>query len=168
MITFARILYPTDFSQASEKALPYACDLTRTFGAALHLLYVVQDPLGQPWTPEAYGYDLNGVRAAWIRDAEKELNQVSARTGLHPVTACRVGRPAEQILEYAREIGADLIVMGSHGHGAVAQFLLGSVAERTVRHAPCPVLTVKELRQTVREVGTDDAATIGQASPTVA
>jgi hypothetical protein len=60
----------------------------------------------------------------------------------NPVALCRVGKPAAEILDYARAASADLIVAGSHGHGAIANMILGSVAGRLVRQAPCPVLTV--------------------------
>jgi nucleotide-binding universal stress UspA family protein len=168
MVTFKCILYPTDFSQASAKALSYACDLARTFGAELHVLHVVQDSFPPSWTADAYGCDLTGLRTALVRNATSELARIAAGTGLRPLTACRVGRPCDEIVAYAREIGADLIVMGSHGHGPVAQFILGSVAERTVRHASCPVLTIKEPRKTVPELATDNLTETGRTVESVA
>jgi universal stress protein A len=161
MIEVKQILYATDFSPTSEAALPYACELTRAFGASLHLLHVAQDPYHLPWTGDAYGLDLHELARAWQRDAMTALTRLADKTGLQPVAVCRLGRPAQEILEYTREQAIDLIVIGSHGHGAFAQLLLGSVAERLIRHATCPVLTVKATPvQPSADVGAATAAQV--------
>jgi nucleotide-binding universal stress UspA family protein len=77
----------------------------------------------------------------WVREATRSLTRLSARYGRRPRTACRVGRPDAAIVEYAREMDADLIVLGSPGSGV--RHIGGSVAEEVVRVAPCPVLTVR-------------------------
>jgi nucleotide-binding universal stress UspA family protein len=146
MIELHRILVPTDFSKSSENALTYGVAFAEKFGAEVHLLHVVQDlalfipeaimvapPLATP--VEQF---LAAAREALDR-AIRELN----RPGLvlHPEVA--EGVPAEEILRLARERGVDLIVMGTHGHTGLAHVLLGSICEKVVRRAPCPVLTVR-------------------------
>jgi nucleotide-binding universal stress UspA family protein len=158
---FKRIVFATDFSEASALALPYANDLAQRYGATLHLLHVVQDPLSQPWSAEAYVMNIGDLVQEWTRAANAELSRVATTCSGTPVISCRVGRPAHEILAYAKEIGADLLVLGSHGHGALAQMMLGSVAERVVRHASCPVMTVRQPHATAE---TSRTATSAQAS----
>lgn len=140
-----RILVPVDFSPTSEGALAYARELARTFGSALHVLHVVPDPGAQPWSAESFVISPNVIRAQWEREATVQLEALippSQRTGDIRVTT-RVGSAVEEILEYAQDVGIDLIVMGTHGRGRIAHALLGSVAERVVRKASCPVLTLR-------------------------
>ena len=146
MIHIKTILVPTDFSDASGAALDYARALAGAFGSALHLLHVVQDPYVQPWAAEAFGVSLAGVLERWEQDAHAQLEQLvpEAERRAHPVQCTtRVGHPFVEILDYAQAHQVDLIVMGTHGRGPVAHVLLGSVTERVVRKAPCPVLTVR-------------------------
>jgi len=147
MITIKTILVPTDFSDASIAAQHYAEGLAEAFGSRVHLLHVVQDPYVQPWAAEAFGVSLAGVLERWEDDARGQLQQLAGNASLECIT--RVGHPFVEILSYAAEHKVDLIVMGTHGRGPVAHMLLGSVAERVVRKAPCPVLTVRpaETRQ---------------------
>ena len=146
MIDLQRILVPTDFSKSSENALRYAVAFVEKFGAQLYLLHVVQD---LTWfIPEAIL-----VAPASIPPAEQF--HTAARTALDRVLAgitspgiktqadVRQGSPFQAIVEFAREQNIDLIVMGTHGHTGLAHILLGSTAERVVRRAPCPVLTVR-------------------------
>ena len=143
MITIKTILVPTDFSDASVAAQHYALGLAKAFASAVHLLHVVQDPYVQPWAAEAFGVSLAGVLERWEQDARAQLEQIGG-TGAPGITCVtRVGHPFVEILSYAAEAHVDLIVMGTHGRGPVAHMLLGSVAERVVRKAPCPVLTVR-------------------------
>jgi universal stress protein A len=145
MITIKTILVPIDFSDASAAARRYACALARAFGSDVHLLHVVQDPYVQPWAAEAFGVSLAGVLERWEQDAKTQLDGMrpsgEMADRIHCVT--RVGHPFVEIVNYAAEHAIDLIVMGTHGRGPVAHMLLGSVAERVVRRAPCPVLTVR-------------------------
>jgi len=141
MLAIRKILVPTDFSDCSEAAVQYGRDLAVAFGASLHLLHVVQDPYVQPWAAEAFGVSLAGVLDRWEQDARAQLAQRAKGVAVERVT--RVGHPFVEILTYAAEQSVDLIVMGTHGRGPVAHMLLGSVAERVVRKAPCPVLTVR-------------------------
>lgn len=146
MITIRTILVPIDFSDASAAALRYARALAQAFGSALHLLHVVQDPYVQPWAAEALGVSLAGVLERWEQDALANLERLlppAERGALSVTCATRVGHPFVEILGYAADTHADLIVMGTHGRGPVAHMLLGSVTERVIRRAPCPVLTVR-------------------------
>lgn len=147
MITIKTILVPTDFSDASVAAQRYACGLAAAFGSVVHLLHVVQDPYVQPWAAEAFGVSLAGVLERWEQDAQAQLEQLTAGADSHLTCVTRVGHPFVEILNYATEAAVDLVVMGTHGRGPVAHMLLGSVAERVVRKAPCPVLTVRPRAQ---------------------
>jgi len=143
MMTIKTILVPTDFSDASVAAQEYALGLADAFQSAVHLLHVVQDPYVQPWAAEAFGVSLAGVLERWEQDARAQLEQIAGAGDPRVTCVTRVGHPFVEILEYAGEAQVDLIVMGTHGRGPVAHMLLGSVAERVVRKAPCPVLTVR-------------------------
>jgi nucleotide-binding universal stress UspA family protein len=132
----ARILVATDFSLCSLSALEYAEDLARRFGAELILVHVEEIILGNV-EPMA------GVRAA----AERELSQAVQRLhadGLAARSLVRTGGAADEILRAADRERADLVVVGTHGRKGFARALLGSVAERVVRGAACPVLTVRD------------------------
>jgi nucleotide-binding universal stress UspA family protein len=143
MTNYRQIVCATDFSASSAVALRHADQLAQQAGSTLHLLHVVQDPLQQPWAAEAYVMNLGDLTAEWQRHAEKELERIAAGCAAKTVTACRMGRPITEILRYADDVHADLLVAGTHGHGAIAHLILGSVAERLVRQANCPVLTVR-------------------------
>jgi nucleotide-binding universal stress UspA family protein len=143
-----RILVPTDFSPCSEAALEYAIHLAQRLGAELHVLHVWEVPVG-------IGVDAIHVVALpeggrtsladFVRgEAEKELGKLMSQLetrGLSAFAKLVPGEAARQILEAAKD--ADLVVMGTHGRGAVAHFLLGSVAERVVRKSDTPVLTLR-------------------------
>ncbi|MXY26186.1 MAG: universal stress protein [Acidobacteria bacterium] len=137
-----RILVPTDFSETAQHALDYARDLAQTFGAEVHLLHVVPDPVAQGWAGEATGMVIPDLLRTWEADSDQRLQDIAIEgVTIERVTA--VGHDFVEILKYASGNGIDLIVMGTHGRGAVKHMLLGSVAEKVVRKAPCPVLTVR-------------------------
>jgi universal stress protein A len=146
--TISRILVPTDFSPHSDAALTYAKALARTFGASLHLLHVLDDVLTSGvLTAEAYGPMPVGVDEGRHPDAGTRLCDLLSGdevTRFHARGAVVFGTTSQSITRYAAEHGIDLIVMGTHGRTGVAHALIGSVAERVVRTAPCPVLTVRE------------------------
>lgn len=141
-MTLERVLFPTDFSETSQQAFEYACDLARRFDAGLHLLHVVQDPRSQAWAGETSGIVIPDLLEAWRADAQRRLGELSPE-GVRTERAIRVGHAFVEIVQYAGANGIDLIVMGTHGRGPVKHMLLGSVAEKVVRKAPCPVLTVR-------------------------
>jgi nucleotide-binding universal stress UspA family protein len=146
MIDLHRILVPFDFSKHSENALTYAVAFAEKFGAELHLLHVVQDlsmflpdvvTAGPPLVPPVD--QLTGAsRAALDRVIDQnDLKRLSVHAEV------REGTPFHEIIRSAREKDIDLIVMGTHGRSGLAHVLLGSVTEKVVRKAPCPVLTVR-------------------------
>lgn len=144
MMTLRNVLVPTDFSECSDAAVRYGLALANAFGAKVHLLHVIQDPYTQPWGAEALPMAMGDLLADWQAQAIKRLDAIVPPADRHRVvTACTIASPYSEILRYATEQQIDLIVLGTHGRGAVAHMLLGSVAERVVRRAPCPVLTVR-------------------------
>lgn len=147
MTRITRILVPTDFSATADAALDYAFVLADRFGASLQLLHVLDDPfVVDGMAAEAYISEAPVLRTAMLHDAQEKLrHRATAREPRVPRIETEVlfGHGARTIAEYAAERGIDLIVMGTHGRTGVAHLLLGSVAERLVRTAPCPVLTVR-------------------------
>lgn len=138
------ILIPIDFSADSAKALDEGIGLAKVFGAKVHLLHCYQINAGgvSPYGL-VFSEDLDReVREAAERGLDQWRGRVAAE-GVEIETAVTSLFPSEAISKTAREIGADLIVMGTRGLTGLQHVLLGSVAERTVRIAPCPVLTVK-------------------------
>jgi universal stress protein A len=157
MILMKNVLVATDFGDASDTALTYGRALARTFGARLHLLHVTENVFMKAMGGDAYITVFPEIQKDIDDAARTELRaRVDADT---PTTVALLtsNAPATSIVEYAKAEGIDLIVVGTHGRGAVAHLLMGSVAERVVRTAPCPVLTV---RQSEREFVVPDALAI--------
>ena len=146
MIDLHRILVPTDFSKFSANALTYGTAFAEKFGAELYLLHVVQDlALFIPEAVLVVPPVLPPVEQ-FLTAARAALDRVIAGLNLPGVTvhpAVSEGTPFDEIIRFAREKDIDLIVMGTHGHTGLAHILMGSVAEKVVRKAPCPVLTVR-------------------------
>lgn len=142
---FKTILVATDFSRSSEHALEYAQGLAKSFGGTLHLLHVVPDPvLASAWS-EAYAYDLTALGERLRVEAAQQLAaRAQSIRDVSVTTEAIIGVPATLISFTAAERGVDLIVMATHGRSGLSHLFLGSVAERVVRTAPCPVLTVRE------------------------
>ena len=138
------ILVPVDFSEGAEVALDYAVEIASRFDTTIHLLNVVGVQL--------LGVELGARMTTELVDsivesAQRQLDElVTARAGrvLFGPSRLETGDPRGQIEQTALHIGADLIVMGTHGRRGVRRLLLGSVAESVVRSAPCPVLLVRE------------------------
>lgn len=143
---FNSILVATDFSQSSARTLDYAKALAGRFDAALHLLHVVEDPVITSAWSEAYALDMSGLQGRMRQDAERRLGEMGAAlasTGIKVTTEVLIGPAARTIVGAAGDRASDLIVMGTHGRSGISHLLLGSVAERVVRMATCPVLTVR-------------------------
>ena len=147
MIQFSRILYPTDFSDQSLHALEYATGLAETYNAEIHCLHVVDEAyqywmsMGPDSVPVGPVLDdvVTGSQEQMNRFLAKHLADVS-----FPVSSSVVlGRPFMEIIGKARELPADVIVLSTHGRTGLSHILLGSVAEKVVRKAPCPVLTIR-------------------------
>lgn len=139
------ILVPTDFSAHSEKAVAVAIDLAKLSGGTIHLLHCYQVNVGgvSPYgvtVPEEFNRQ---IREAAAKSVEKVEGRIAAE-GIPVETHITPSYPSEAVSELAEEIGADVIVMGTRGSTGLKHILLGSVAERTLRIAPCPVLTVKD------------------------
>jgi universal stress protein A len=140
------ILVPTDLSEGAEQALVYACELARTLGAKLHLLNVIGIPaLGVP----ELGVALTATMIDDLVVGNQEALERAARVHCPAQTGevmVRTGDARDVINQTAKEVGADLIVMGTHGRRGISRALLGSVAENVVRTAECPVLTSRSDR----------------------
>lgn len=147
---FKKILFPTDFSDTSKHALTYAISLAREYRAELLLVHVIDNSLDYSFaysgmTPyqaplQDYYSDIR-ERTQQLLDEiiEKEVD-LTTKTG----TEVAFGTPHREITELAKERGADLIVIGTHGRSGLGHLLIGSTAEKVVREAPCPVLTVRK------------------------
>jgi universal stress protein A len=157
-LAFKTILVATDFSDASSLALEYARVMAQRFGAGLRVLHVVDAPLP---LAEIYAPEAMSVTGRAIEEAQQHLSATMATLGGDDVIGqVLVGNAAAKIVEYAADHGIDLIVMGTHGRTALAHLLMGSVAERVVRTALCPVFTVRGGDQLRHQEAAAEAATV--------
>ena len=147
MIALKSILVATDFGEPSDAALAYGRELARAFGAKLHVLHVADDVyvrLGG----DAYVAVLPELQKDVEDAARKRLDDLLVDNDSSPLEIEKAvvtsSATAACIVDYARENKINLIIVGTHGRGAMAHLLVGSVAERVVRTAPCPVLTVRQ------------------------
>ena len=143
-----KILCPTDFSEAAKKAFEYAVFLASSQHAELVLLHIVD---------QLHGFEAYEILALTPQEISQRMekhayenmsdlvDQIKGSIAIE--TAVEHGKPSVQIVEKAREVKADIIVMGSHGRTGLSHVLIGSVAERVVRHASCPVLVVRDMYQ---------------------
>ena len=157
MIGLKRVLVPTDFSRASRTALRYGVALARPFKAQLHLLHVPE----LPGTDGVHPFGLFETMRRATRERLRAQLTEAERRELKPERAMRLGEPSEEIVDYALKGDIDLVVMGTHGRQGVARMLVGSVAEKVVRRAPCSVLSVRYPEHeflTAGEAGPDDIA----------
>lgn len=146
MIKLKKILYPTDFSESSLAALPYATSFARSCKAKLVLMHVVNEQifseglnLARVNPPEALGQEL----AAEAERQLKMLIPLEDREGLDSEMVILHGMPFLEIIRYAKANDVDMIVIGTHGRSGMEHIIFGSTAEKVVRKAPCPVLSVK-------------------------
>jgi nucleotide-binding universal stress UspA family protein len=147
-----RVLVPTDGSEASLAALPYALDVAERFDAAVDGLYVVDERTKSSFYNVGTALeDVVGGMEAAAEAATQRIESAAADRGVAVSTTVIEGLPSRAICTHAEESGADLIVMSTHGRTGLAHYLLGSVTERVVRNATVPVLTTP-----IR--GGDDAA----------
>lgn len=141
------ILVPVDFSPHAERAFGYATALARQLGAQVTLVHVVEDPFATgAWGAETYTPNVGELLQELIAGAERQLTpwtEKPAAQGLTVKTAVITGRPSESIIKHAASERCDLIVMGTHGRTGLSHVVMGSVSERVLRKAPCPVLTVR-------------------------
>lgn len=143
-----RILYCTDFSVNASRAFDYALDASvRRPGSELHLLHVIPEPDAQYWKTYIYNA-ASDVDDKAKRDIDKKIDEEfrpRVPSGVEFKPVFRIGKGHTEILKYADEIGADLIVIGRQGAGAVETLFFGSVAERVVKRAKCPVLVIPQV-----------------------
>lgn len=142
MIALEKILVPIDFSEHSEKVVRAAAELAKKFGAELHLFHAVETaPMaygeGPYFPPEA----AEEMEAAAVKQLEEF--KVDFADGIQVIRKVAQGHPFLEIVTYAKDNETDLIVIGTHGRGPIAHMLMGSVAEKVVRKAPCSVLVVR-------------------------
>jgi nucleotide-binding universal stress UspA family protein len=145
MVVFTHVLYPTDLSEAARPALRYAAAVARWYNTRLTVLHVVPTfdgvaiPSGQIGAPSAVVYPPSQDE---VLGEMRQAVRLDALAGIDATFAARAGDPARQIVDQAVEGAADLIVMGTHGRGGFDRLLSGSVTEKVLRRAPCPVLTI--------------------------
>lgn len=139
------ILVATDFSSGSDKALDQAVEMAKVLGARIALVHVIEPaiefPLGAAYSDMDGGYYASVDLALEARSGKVE------KAGVRCMTKILEGPVTSQITDWARQLGATMIIVGTHGRTGVSHVLLGSVAEKVVRHAACPVLTVPFARQ---------------------
>lgn len=164
---YDRVLFPTDGSDATNRARRHALDLAKQYGATLHVLAVV--------TEDPYRDEAAAERAT--EEAERTVDAVAAAAreeGVDVVTAVEQGVPHEAILAYAESADVDMIVMGTHGRTGVGRAIIGSVTERVVRTATVPVVTVRMTDEPTihdadeaEQLALDELAEHGYEDPTV-
>src|SRR5665213_3091080 len=145
MIRLNNIVVSTDFGEVADAALNYGRELARAFGGTLHIFHATDNvmtrfPMDVPFSGMA---DLQTELEEAAREKVNALltDEDRKMLGAKAVVWTSLA-PATAIVDYAREVRADIVLVGTHGRGAVGHFFLGSVAERVVRTAPCPVLTI--------------------------
>jgi universal stress protein A len=144
-LALKRILLPVDFSESSRKAMHYAISFARQFNAEVLLLHVIEAALPPP--PQTVAFDSIALNASLREEAARHLSrwrkEIVSQASVKAVV--RDGPNAyHEIVSAASENNVDLIILGTHGRTGVAHWFIGSTAERVVRHAPCPVLVVRE------------------------
>lgn len=145
MVVLKNILVATDFGEPSAVAMAYGRDMARSYNATLHVLHVVEDVMMR-YSPEV-GFAIPDLQRDLEKAARRDLDATITADDRKTLKVVGVVQTSFNvpggINEYAKQNAIDLIIVGTHGRGAVKQFLLGSAAERVVRSAPCPVLAVR-------------------------
>jgi nucleotide-binding universal stress UspA family protein len=160
MVKFKRILVPLDGSELSETALPMALSLAEKYHGQIILLRAVEQTTSLSYVTHANALQLRARLIAnlsievhlYLRDKQQELGKQGYNVGILVAD----GSPAESIIEAATSRDIDLVVMSTHGRGGVARWTAGSVADKVLRHCPCPVLLVRQ-GMTVDQLSTGKA-----------
>lgn len=139
------ILVGVDGSKPSIDASHFAMGLAEQMSAQLTFLFVIETPQVIPVGPLSGYVTTSSARSQEdVKKAEAIVEEIAKeRPGLKVSTRVELGQPVETICEVAKSLGADLVVVGARGHNAAQRFLMGSVSDRVVHHAPCPVLVVR-------------------------
>ena len=141
-----KVLVPIDFSDYSKSSLRYAVNFAKKFNAEIYLIYVVE-PVIYPPDFSMGQIAIPSVNAEWDQRAREELKNLAKTEipeGVKVKTILKNGKPFVEIIDTASEENIDLIIIATHGHSGVEHILFGSTAEKVVRKAPCPVLTLRE------------------------
>ena len=149
MLTIKKILCPVDFSDPSLEGLGISVDLAGRFGASIEAIYVLPILPPQPIDPN-YSFQVPEYEILLRQDAEKRLAAILKEKVPEAIASSSVviqGSAGKEIVKYAEENKFDLIVIASHGHGGWHHLVMGSVAEKVVRHSPCPVFVVRQPRK---------------------
>jgi nucleotide-binding universal stress UspA family protein len=158
MLAIKNILHPTDFSSRSDLSFRLACSLARDYGARLLVMHVVEVPTAV----YGEGIILPPPEESW-KVARDKLNQMQLQHPNLQLDHLLVeGSPVPEILRVANEFKFDVIVMGTHGRTGLSRALMGSVTERVLRKAPCPVVSVKE-QQSVSQLESVPQVTVAEA-----
>lgn len=138
------IVVPVDFSAASVPLLQTAANLARIYGADIHLLHVYQDVFSV-LSMRTFDLSEEVVEQAMLREIEEKCDVLlrAAEVDVPIVRILRKGETAEEILAYVEEAGADIIVVATNTRSGIEHFFIGSIAQRIVRYAPCPVVTLR-------------------------
>ena len=141
-----KILVAIDFSDYSHSSLKYAANFAHKFNAEITLIYVVE-PVIYPPDFSMGQIAIPSVNAEWDLKAKEELEKLAKQEipeGIKVSIILKTGKPFLEIIDTAAEENVDLIIIATHGHSGVEHILFGSTAEKVVRKAPCPVLTLRE------------------------
>ncbi len=141
---FKKILYPIDFSEYTEEITSYAVSIAKKYDSELHLLHVIPNlsyftPYESFMTPE----NIVAIERNIEKEIEKDFDNVLRKIDIPAKKVIKTGVTFVEIIDYIKEEGIDLVVMGTHGRSGIEHILIGSVAEKVVRKAPCPVMTVR-------------------------
>jgi nucleotide-binding universal stress UspA family protein len=145
MLVFNVIVVPTDFSDHSLRALAYAIGLAEKYDASVKVLYV-NEPALQVSDMAWVGVDERSLKDEHVKDARRQMDRIiqdQIPEDLSAESEVRSGDAVEEIINYAGDVNADLIVMATHGRSGLSHMLMGSTAEQVIRKAACPVLTLK-------------------------
>jgi len=141
-----KVLVPIDFSDYSKSSLRYAVNFAKQFNAEIFLIYVLE-PVIYPPDFSMGQIAIPSINAEWGERAREELENLAKTEipeGINVKTILKNGKPFLEIIDTASEENIDLIIIATHGHSGVEHILFGSTAEKVVRKAPCPVLTLRE------------------------
>jgi len=141
---FTKILCPVDFSEFTEEILAYATELAKKFNAELHVIHVIPNlnyftPYESFLTPE----NLVAIEKNITKEVANDFDNLLKNIDIPVKKVIKSGVVFVEIIDYIKEQGIDLVVMGTHGRSGIEHILIGSVAEKVVRKAPCPVLTIR-------------------------
>jgi len=141
---FKKILCPVDFSEFTKDVIAYAADISKQYGAELHVLHVIPNltyftPYESFLTPE----NLVAIEKNIQDEVDRDFGKILKNVDIDVKKAVRTGVAFVEIIDYAKAEGIDLIVMGTHGRSGIEHILIGNVAEKVVRKSPCPVMTIR-------------------------